>query len=208
MSPRGESGTYRYRRNGVLLGVTDVFTIDGASVHAVREQAGGVRMELDATVDFSGLISRFDLLWTHSGDGQIARRLVTYALAGEALEVTVDGEAHTQAVAPGTVLFPLLRVFQGAVILAVADAGAVGRTVIIPDLHHLTDPERLLHPTVETRTAGCLSTDTSTGVSTYSYEGSVYDGSARFFIDVGRRQMTGYRFPQADGSVIDVQLER
>lgn len=208
MSSQGESGTYRYRRDGVLLGVTDFFTIDGASVGAVREQTGGVRMELDASVDVSGLVSRFDLLWTHGGDGQIARRHVSYALFDGALELTIDGVTQKLAVARDAVLFPLLRVFQGAVILAVADAGAIGRTVIIPDLHHLSDPERLLHPTVEHRTAHCLSTDDSSGISTYSYEGSVYDGSARFFIEVGRRQMTGYRFPQADGSVIDVRLER
>lgn len=199
---------YRYRRNGALLGVTDVFTINGASVSAVRGQTGGARMEIDASVDGLGIVSRFDLLWTHGGDGQIGRRHVSYSLADEELEVTVDGVTRTIVVGSDTLLFPLLRVFQGAVILAVAEAGPSGRTVIIPDLHHLADPERLLLPTVETRTARCLSSDDSTGVSTYSYEGSVYDASARFFIDVARRQMTGYRFPQADGSVIDVQLER
>ena len=208
MSPERESGTYRYRRDGVLLGVSDVFWVDGASVRAVREQTGGVRMELDATIDGLGLVRRFDLVWTHPADGQIARRFVTYELLDGSLEVTVDGVGQMLTVAPDTVLFPLLRVCQGAAILAVADAGPIGRTVIIPDLHHLSDPEKLLYPTVEIRTARWLSTDASSGVSTYSYEGSVYDGSARFFIDVGRRQMTGYRFPQADGSVIDVQLER
>lgn len=199
---------YRYRRNGVPLEVTDVFSIDGASVSAVREHTGGARMEIDATVDGLGLVSGFDLLWTHGGEGQIGRRLVSYSLADEELRVTVDGVSRTLVVASDTLLFPLLRVFQGAVILAVAEAGPNGRTVIIPDLHHLADPERLLEPTVETRTARCLSGDASTGVSTYSYEGSVYESSARFFIDVGRRRMTGYRFPQADGSAIDVQLQR
>ena len=208
MSPERESGTYRYRRDGVLLGVSDVFWVDGASVRAVREQTGGVRMELDATIDGLGLVRRFDLGWTHPVDGQIARRLVTYELLDGSLEVTVDGVRQMLTVSPDAVLFPLLRVCQGAVILAVAVAGPIGRTVIIPDLHHLADPEKLLYPTVEIRTARWLSTDASSGVSTYSYEGSVYDGSARFFIDAGRRQMTGYRFPQADGSVIDVQLER
>lgn len=228
MSTHSETGTYRYRRDGVLLGVSDTFTIDGASIHSMREQTGGVRMEVDAMVDTTGLVGRFDLLWTHSAEGQIARRLVTYSLADGELTVTVDGSTRRQAVAPDAVLFPLLRVFQGAVILAVADAGPAGRTVIIPDLHHLADPERLLLPTVETRTARCLSSDASTDastavssdastavptvastvVSTFSYEGSVYDGSARFFIDVARRQMTGYQFPQPDGSVIEVRLER
>ena len=208
MSTHRESGSYRYLRDGALLGVSDTFTIDGASIHSVREQTGGVRMEVDAMVDTTGLVGRFDLQWTHGVEGQIARRLVTYALADGELTVTVDGATRRQAVPPDTVLFPLLRVFQGAVILAVADAGPVGRTVIIPDLHHLADPERLLLPTVETRTARCLSSDDSTGVSTYSYEGSVYDAYARFFIDVARRKMTGYLFPQTDGSAIDVQLER
>ncbi len=208
MASDQEAGTYRYRRDAVLLGVSDVFTVDGASVHSVREQPGGVRMEVDATVDLSGLVSRFELRWTHHGEGQIPRRRVTYTLSDGEFEVTVDGARHIEAVALDAVLFPLLRVFQGAVILAVADAGPVGRTVIIPDLHHLTDPERLLLPTFETRTARCLSTEASTGIAMYAYEGSVYDGSSRFFIDVARRQMTGYLFPQADGTVIDVRLER
>ena len=208
MSPDRETGTYRYRRDAVLLGVSDVFTIDDASVHSVREQPGGVRMEVDAMVDPAGLVSRFELRWTHHGEGQIPRRRVTYTLSEGAMEVIVDGDRHTRVVGPDAVLFPLLRVFQGAVILAVADAGPVGRTVIIPDLHHLTDPERLLLPTFETRTARCLSTDASTGVAMYSYEGSVYDESSRFSIDVARRQMTGYVFPQDDGTVIAVRLER
>lgn len=201
-----QRGIYRYRRNGELIGVTDTYAVEGTAVHSVREQPGGARFAVDALTDERGLVGSFDLTWAHGGTGHIARRVVRYEIEATQLAVTVDGERSVRSVAPETVLFPLLRVFQGAVILAVAEAGPHGRSVVIPDLHDLTNPDRLLHPTVETRTAHRESEGTN-GVDTYVYEGSVYDANARFFIDRNLRQLTGYRFPQGNGTVFDIGLE-
>ena len=88
--------------------------------------------------------------------------------------------------------------------MAVAEGGAEGRQVIIPDLHALTDPHRLLHPTIETRVARLLSSDAS-GISTYTYEGSVYDGHARFMIDRHTKQMIEYTFPHAEDVAFTVR---
>lgn len=161
-------------------------------------------METEANLDDCGLAAEFTLRWTHSGDGHIAERTVWYSVHGSTLTVSVDGETIERTVAENAVLFPLLRVFQGAVILAVAEGGEKGRQVIIPDLHALTDPGRLLHPTIETRVARLLSSKDS-GIDTYTYEGSVYDGHARFMIDPVTKQLTEYTFPQGEGIAFTVR---
>ena len=198
------SGRYVYERNGEPVHIDETFTVDGPRVSSARVQPGGARMETDATLDDYGLATEFTLHWTHSGDGHIPNRIVQYSVNGSTLTCSVDGETTTREVAQHAVLFPLMRVFQGAVILAVADAGDKGRQVIIPDLHALRDPHRLLHPTIETRVARLLSSD-ALGSSMYTYEGSVYDGQARFMIDRRTMQMTEYTFPQAEGVLFTVR---
>lgn len=164
-------------------------------------------MEVDATLNETGRVESFELQWSHEGEGYIPTRTVRYTLRSGALGVLIDGDESSLDVDSDAVLFPLLRIFQGAVILAVASKGAAGRTVIIPDLHDLMNPTRLLHPTVEVRTAMLLVTAVDGGPATYSYEGSVYDADARFFIDPDTTLMAGYHFPQPDGSAFDITLE-
>ena len=198
------SGRYVYERNGAPVTLDETFGVDGASVHAVRDQPGGARMEVDAAVDDHGLTTGFRLQWTHAGEGHVRTRSVRYSLADGVLTSKIDSVLSVRSVAVDALLFPLLRVFQGAVIVAVAEHGTKGREVIIPDLHALTDPDRLLYPTVETRVANLLSTDAD-GIGTYTYEGSVYDANARFRIDAMTKQMVGYDFPQAEGVVFTVR---
>ncbi len=207
MLPQHCKGTYRYRRDGVVLGVTDTFVVDGSRVRSTRIQPGGARMDVDAHLNPSGLVEAFGLRWTHEGEGHIPSREVHYQVSAGELRVAIDDQEIALDVGDDALLFPLLRIFQGAVILAVASSGNAGRTVIIPDLHDLTNPTRLLHPTVEVRTADCLELAMDGGPATYSYKGSVYDAEARFFIDPVTSLMTGYHFPQPDGSAFDITLE-
>ena len=58
-----------------------------------------------------------------------------------------------------------------------------------------TDAERLLTPTVELRTAQIVEAGDD-GVDMYTYESSVYDRDARFWIDRSTRHMLRYRFRQ------------
>lgn len=197
-------GRYVYERNGEPVPLDETFNVDGRRATSVRVQPGGARLETDAYLDDYGLATEFTLRWTHSGDGHIPERTVRYSISGNTLTFAVDGETTERTVAENAVLFPLLRVFQGAAILAVADSSDKGRQVIIPDLHALTEPGRLLHPTIETRVARLLSSNDSR-IGTYRYEGSVYDAHARFMIDRDTKQMTEYTFPQSEGVLFTVR---
>ncbi len=195
-------GGYRYWRNGEAVTMDESFVIDEASVRGVRDQPGGARMEVDATLNDQGLVDSFSLAWTHRGGGHVAARTVTYARRGDTFDVSIDGVAERVEVVNDALLFPLLRVFQGPLIVAIAAAGEVGRTVVIPDLHALTDPARLLRPTVEVRMARRLAEPVDGDDALYTYEGRVYDADARFWID-NTNALTSYRFPQAEGVVFD-----
>jgi hypothetical protein len=196
-------GGYRYWRNDESVPLAESFVIDGASVRGVRDQPGGAHMEVAATLNEEGLVNSFELRWTHGGEGHVPSRTVTYERRGSGIDVTVDGVAERLAVADDALLFPLLRVFQGPLIVAIASSGANGRTVVIPDLHALTDPARLLQPTVEVRTARRIEVAADEADALYTYEGRVYDGDARFWINEDTRALTSYRFPQAEGVVFD-----
>ena len=196
-------GGYRYWRNDELMPLEESFSIDGASVRGLRDQPGGARMEVEAKLNDHGLVESFALEWTHLGEGHVARRRVTYRRMNVGVDVTIDGSLERLEVAPDALLFPLLRVFQGPLIVAVAAAGVDGRTVVIPDLHALTDPARLLRPTVEVRIAQRLERAVENGDAMYTYEGRVYDGDARFSVDDATNALTSYRFPQSEGVVFD-----
>ena len=196
-------GGYRYWRNGEAMPMDESFVIDGASVRGVRDQPGGARIEVDATLNEFGLVDSFTLTWMHRGDGHVAERIVTYTHREHGVDVGIDGAAEHIEVAPDALMFPLLRVFQGPLIVAVAAAGVVGRTVVIPDLHALTDSARLLRPTVEVRSARRLAEPAAGDDALYTYEGRVYDAAARFWIDDVTSALTSYRFPQAEGVVLD-----
>jgi hypothetical protein len=195
-------GSYRYWRNGETVPLHESFVVDGTSVRGVRVQPGGAHMEVEATLDDDGLVESFSLVWRHEGEGHVLSRTVSYARRGSVIDVMVDGEPATLDVPDDALLFPLLRVFQGPLIVAIALAGTVGRSVVIPDLHALTDPARLLRPTVEVRTARRLAEPVHGEDALYTYEGRVYDAEARFWIDA-TNALTSYRFPQAEGVVFD-----
>jgi hypothetical protein len=196
-------GGYRYERNGVAMAMDESFVIDGSHVRGVRDQPGGARMEVEARLDGIGLVDSFALRWIHGGEGHIASRTVSYARSEIGLDVIVDDVASHLIVSDDALLFPLLRVFQGPLIAAIALAGEDGRTVVIPDLHALTDPTRLLCPTVEVRTARRLTEPNPEGDVLYTYEGRVYDADARFWVNDTTQALTSYRFPQAEGVVFD-----
>ena len=196
-------GGYRYWRNNEAMALDESFVLDGPSVRGIRDQPGGARMDVEARLNDHGLVESFMLTWTHLGEGYVAQRCVTYTRRGTGIDVEIDGVDARVEVPTDALLFPLLRVFQGPLIVAVASAGDVGRTVVIPDLHALTDPARLLHPTAEVRTARRVERASGEADALYTYEGRVYDADARFWINESSGALTSYRFPQAEGVVFD-----
>jgi hypothetical protein len=196
-------GGYRYERNGDVMAMDESFAIDGSSVRGVRDQPGGARMEVGAFLDTHGLVDSFVLRWTHRGEGHVPSRTISYARAEGGVDLVVDDVASHLETPGDALVFPLLRVFQGPLIMAIASAGEAGRTVVIPDLHAITDPARLLFPTVEVRTARRLAEPTAEQDALYTYEGRVYDADARFWINEATGALTSYRFPQGEGVVFD-----
>lgn len=178
-------GRYEYHKDGQPLGVQEWFSIDGvltesAQVRSERVSPNGVRISVDASLE----------------RGLVRDAAVTIEV-GDFSKV-----ARFSAEPRGALIFPLLRIFQGAVISAVAATGS--RSVLIPYIADPTDPARVLEPTVEYRSASLVALDSSNGIRTYTYEGSVYDDRARFQIRESDLVLVSYTFPQGE-SILTVQ---
>ena len=193
--PVTDAGRYVYVRNGESVSVDEHWdrehaTPDDVFVRSWRATPSGTSIGVEARCN-KGLAMTAVIEW--ESNGPIKRRTVRYAVLRQTLVWSLDGANHVMAVPVGALLSPLLRVFQGPVIAAVADIGS--QAVIVPFLHDPTDAERLLTPTVELRTAQIVEAGDD-GVDMYTYESSVYDRDARFWIDRSTRHLLRYRFRQ------------
>lgn len=120
-----------------------------------------------------------------------------------------DGAALT--VPADCIVAPLMRVFLGPTILAVAARAEAGAEVLVPDLMHLTDPQQVLQPTFDARRAefagyeelpvnGC-----QYETARYAYLGRHYDDQAQFWLDA-RGLLVRYTFRPVAGQLWRIDL--
>ena len=200
------SGEYIYLFNGEPTGVSETFQID-ASSEIVRTTS-----TRDASV-FGSTI----LVETEHSDGRFTRVSMRFDGGGAVSAEYVATETGFQftrsiedepfdlreiTIEPGTILFPLMRVFQGPTILAVAEQNSE-TTVLVPFIENPNDVDRLLTPTFDTRTA--RQTGVSGDIRILSYTSKHYDDASEFHINADGL-LTYYRFPQTSEKVWEVQL--
>ena len=211
-------GSYTYARNGEPVAVEERWERVTTSaretiVRSTRRTANGTTINVEAAC-VDGLVSSATIEWVSTGP--VLRRTVRYDLANDTFRWSLghddadrddrddcDGAVENVepeiALPPGALLSPLLRVFQGPVIAAVARIGM--GAVVVPFLHDPSDRARLLSPTIEERTArlveaGVGGVDSSRAIDMYTYESSVYDGNACFWLDRETKHLVRYRFRQ------------
>jgi hypothetical protein len=172
------TGRYEYRLGGELQPLTETFVIDGLRVASRRSAPdSGVDLAVEAVYLAAGDPSPVAASLGLEMPG--VRATAEYRVADDRIRLTrtVDGEV-TVAELPGpALLLPLLRIYAGPVVRALADSDA-GLAVCTPDIRPGTEPADLLAPLIDHRTAEPI--DGRPGV--FRFVGGSYEDGAEFTI--------------------------
>jgi hypothetical protein len=191
-----KSGVYHYYLNDEPSSVMETFRVEqgaGETMTTATRDAGafGVLIHVE-TRETDGELRRAEIIF----QGQTEVRAI-YEKSGGNLYFNrcVNGETVDiqEILMPAdALLFPLMRCFQGRVILRAAQEGGAG--VMIPSIENPADTEKLLTPTFEQRTARLLRTDGNQSV--FNYLTKRYDERSEFWLD-GDGLLVKYEFQQA-----------
>lgn len=210
--PANGAGSYTYRVNGEETGVEESFEIGGDEntwqLTSVRTAPGSTELRAEVT----GHGDRNATCTLSFESAEIPTITAAYTLSDGVLSLAID-DAEPTAVASdalgSAVLSPLLRVFQGPTVAATIRAGG-RRSILIPKLDP-SDPETLLTPSIDLRTAERLgveavdSGDEEVPWRHCRYVGGNYDDNADFWLDDHDR-LVRYRFPQTEDELWEVDL--
>jgi hypothetical protein len=199
------SGKYVYKRNGEAVAMEEVYEVAHREVTSRRTTPTGVTIEVVATaveiaVTFSGSEVTISVLQ------QITDCIVSTRTVNGNVEASWVGPTEASLVAS-----PLLRIFQGPAIKAVAARGDHGPDeeptevpVLLPWLSNPTDHARLLTADVQYRRAWRDPlAESYEGAPPYRYLGGNYEDSAQFWIDKND-VLQRYVWPQDPSIVWDV----
>ncbi len=191
-------GRYRYLLNDAQVDVEETFSHERASWQS-RRIAGGVRLEVEATVDGAGVFDEVLVEWVGAG----LQRSLTVSRRADGWCWALAGPTGSEEliVASSAYFFPLLRCFQGQVVTTIEEAGPEGLHVVVPDIRDPSDGDQLLRPLVDRRAV----TRRPDGI--YEYLGGSYDAAARCTIGADGL-LDRYTWEQPGVGNWDVQCER
>jgi hypothetical protein len=199
------SGKYLYKRNGEVVAMEESYEVAHHGVSSRRTTPTGVTIEVVATaVDIAVTFASAEVTIS-------VRQEITDCIVSTR---TVNGKVDPPWVCPSKALLvasPLLRIFQGPAIKAVASRGSQGLNeeptevpVLLPWLSNPTDHARLLTADVQYRRAWADPlTEAFRGAPAYQYLGGNYEDSARFWID-DNDVLQRYVWPQDPSTIWDV----
>ena len=198
-----DRGEYRYFKDGVPSDVTETFRVEkassGVAVICERDAPGfGSHLRVVAHgAAWSGPFSSLEVRLTQKTSPNQAE--VAYRLEGSRLRWSrqVDGQSDEgdMALPPGTLVYPLMRVFLGPVIEQTAKAGRA--SVLTPWITDPTNASTLLLPHVEEREAAEIRNGALPGLRRFTFLSAQYDRGAQFDLDA-RGILVRYVFPQKD----------
>lgn len=211
------SGTYHYYLNDTPAGVVETWRIwrenDALCTESRREAVAYQTTLSVATVSASDWLASDFARWEihlqqHTPDAADVRAVYEFGTDHQ-LQVTrhVNGTLtdKTALTLPVNCLgAPLMRIFLGPTILRVATCEEAGAQVLVPDLMHLADPQRVLQPTFDLRRAEFLNKEKlevagcEYATARYAYQGQHYDDQAEFWLDA-RGLLVRYAFRHANG---------
>ena len=212
-------GAYAYRRNGEYAGVRESWSIHrddhGRNItQSARDASAYQSTILVNALTEAGALTTVDIDWRNGAEGMVRKASAAYQFSPGAasLRRNINGvdDTHRFVYSPMPLVSPLLRVFTGAVIMKLADAGAP-LDVLVPNITDPADARALLTPKIEKRRAAFLHTeDLSVDGKTiparcYSYISEQYDDTARFWIDAHQLLV---RYTWGSWDVILEQYER
>ena len=206
-----ESGAYEYFLDGQLMPIEEQWHIygDGSNRRIVSTRsAAGVELRAEAYFDREE-ITGFNVLW-RQGDGSDITAQCRCEGEGYLYRRDPGGESASQRVEVLT-LYPLMRIFTGPVIAALANAGGEG-AVLVPDVATPDNTESLLRPNISVRRAIRLTSSDwpkglgePPGYSQWQFIGGQYDPSAQFWLDADNRLLR-YCWLQHGSKQWDVRL--
>ena len=212
-------GTYEYFLNGKPTGVSENFNIthlsDGAKkTTAVRDASPfGTKIFVE-TIERADKFERFEIRFQNQFDVQAVYEFFDRKFR---YTRTLDGEKtddETLEMPENSIVFPLMRCFQGQAILRVAEASKKFLTVLVPSIENPNDAENLLKPTFDERTAKNLGKENiafyqansiASEANVYQYFSKHYDENSRFWID-DDGLLIAYRFVQSPAKIWEVFL--
>ena len=205
-----DRGEYRYFKDDVPSGVTETFRIESATSGVVvtcerKAPAFGSHMRVLARgASWRGPFSSFDVCLTREAPPHRAEAF--YRREGSTLSWTRQIDDHSDGgemtLTPGTLVYPLMRVFLGPVIEQTARLGRAN--VLTPWITDPTNGSKLLLPHVEDREAVEIP-EAAPPLRRFAFLSAQYDQDAHFDLDA-RGILVRYVFPQKDVGVWRVDL--
>lgn len=203
-------GEYVYRLNGEATPVREYWEMrdkgsTGLRVTSRRE-APGVRLSVAARM-VEGRVAECDLHWLSERGPEARARY----LAQEGGIRYHCGETGTWQWLPApdagpVVLYPLMRIFTGPTIGAVARQSG-SAPVLAPRIGASAGPEDLLTPELTERRVRRVRRSREAWGECWQFEGGQYDAGARFWLD-DEGWLQRYCWHQADTGDWDVRLQR
>lgn len=190
-----DRGKYVYRADGARADVDERWlrlrSAEGDLITLSERASGSHRFCVRVRArERGGRVVEVGVRWRSDAPGAAPRCDARYVI-GPAAVIAVrrlagEGEERTEVRAEAAIASPLMRVFMGATIRAVAERGAA--PVFVPWLTDPSDAARLLVPHIERRRARRIAeerVETENGVvaaTRFEYIGEQYDESARFWV--------------------------
>jgi hypothetical protein len=214
------NGTYKYFLNGKPTGIVETFSVrilpDGRKfTESVRDAKPFNTFFRVETTETNSAIQLCKILF-RKDDTQIE---AVYEFSENTLRFSRKiyeeiAEDETLELPESCLFFPLMRVFQGEIILKIAQNKSV-TPVLVPDIKNPDDLENLLKPTFDERTAQKIGSETiafyapeSTAFDAdiYQYISKHYDENSQFWIDENGI-LVAYRFYQSANKVWEISSE-
>ena len=212
------SGKYLYNLNGELAPVDEYWCREGFSDGSVRvssgRRAGAVAIDVEA-LEVERCIQSFSAHWREKGGRELA---VDYTLRQQSLCVVrregADVREEVLDRPAGEIqLFPLMRIYAGAVIEGLLAAGGSG-CVVLPEIGVASDSVQLFEPRFSQRRAELVTSEVLQDSSGEErpcrrcrYLGDQYDEDASFWIGEDHL-LERYQWRQDAARLWDVTLVR
>jgi hypothetical protein len=205
------SGKYVYYLNGEFTGVTETFRVErfgSGNTSTVKTTANrdalvfGTKIDV-TTIEINNRFERIEITMRSGVETRAEFEFSSDEFVFRRFRDTTLIDNDVLPLETGTIIFPLMRVFQGKTILSVAANGAE-TNIMVPFVEAPSDLERLLKPTYDRRTASLIAEENQ--IRKYKYLSKHYDEDSEFHIDASDL-LSYYRYLQTADKLWEVRLE-
>ena len=214
----GETGQYLYYLNGTLAEIEEHWIAkpqqQNTTLVRTHRKVPGLLISVEAILAGKEVTS-FEVIWAAEGKDEIkaiySRQESTLMFSRSVGELATHVSSDLPTMDGPVVPYPLMRVFTGAVIQQLAQAGGEAR-VLVPAIDEPDNPQALLLPKISLRRViqgDAVMLERANGASVaceqWQFIGGQYDARARFWLDDSGR-LQRYCWQQDDDRCWDIRL--